>query len=743
MATSGLGQLLVNEGLLTESDRILIRTASGSQGAAFARGVIAIGLLDEEELAAFLAEKTKWRVADKDLSRESRKDAWAAIDRLLVERLEVMPLRLEGDTLLVAMVDPLDRDTIEQLRFFTGCRIKPVIATLSQIRAGLAKLLSDFKPASSHLENFLENHALSASQKIRLKQLGKELGASLVPSSHGVHGTSKASTMPKAKDSKPAELPMREGTKIGKEAGPSAGSGSKANSNKRGAEDMRDELDVDGHQSIGSKSPPKINTAASQADGDLLDDFGLDGNFEEDTSHEVESRAEDNVEASLDADLDSDLGIDLGNDAPEPVARQTKSTQRKKVRDDRTDDLFTNADDDTLIFEADEQEISAPPSTGKLSSTTTSGEDSPPPDEEATFVDDLLGGSEVGDGHDAGTADLDFVNDIPEVSPLPDTEPDLDTLAVQEISDMDDPTALAENGDDAVDSAEKLATSSGEKAPSSDDDLFDIGALASDFNSIEDSINHGKAPSKKLSETTTTGKSSSERPEGAGIEQAGPDEVFESVDDGMENQDSLDEDGDGVLTETQDHQKFASKTPAKLEPDDTLQDPLDELGLGSEDTSPNIPSLNRFMMTMSLMTDPKSAMDRAVPVLIEAGLTRGIVINLTQGQSQAILGWGISGEVIERDIHVLARFDAPEGQRWLETAPRELTLVDAQALGGPMDHYAPWVAGGQRQILSLVAPTNDSARQVAFVTGWEHKGAIDQSLQNMVADIFRKIALHL
>jgi hypothetical protein len=743
VATSDLGQLLVNEGLLTESDRILIRTASGTQGAAFARGVIAIGLLDEEELAAFLAEKTKWRVADKDLSRESRKDAWAAIDRLLVERLEVMPLRLEGDTLLVAMVDPLDRDTIEQLRFFTGCRIKPVIATLSQIRTGLAKLLSDFKPASSHLENFLENHALSASQKIRLKQLGRGSGASLVPKPQGAEGISKPSTMPQAKDFQPTDLHVHHGAKIDKVAGRSADSGSRANSDNRGPEESRDALDVNQHQSIGSNSAPKTSTAASQADGDVLDDFGLDGNFEGDSSQGGEFGVGDDAEASLGPDLDSDLDMDLGNDAPERLAEQTKATQRKKASDDLTDDLFTNADDATLIFDADEQETAPTPSAGNFGSTATLGKDSPSTREEADFGDDLLGGSDLGNGDDINAADLDFVDDIPDSSPLPDMEPDLDHQAVQEISNLDDPAGLVESGDDAVENAETSAASGGEKMLPSDDDLFDIGALASDFNSIEDSIGTEKTPSKTPNQPLTTGKSLVGKLEGEEPEQAPPIEVFEPAESEMENQVALEDAGDGITFENGDHQEFPSKTPTNMELDEILQDPLDELALGSEDTSPNIPSLNRFMMTMSLMTDPKSAMDRAVPVLIEAGLTRGIVIDLTQGQSQAILGWGISGEVIERDTHVLARFNAPEGQRWLETAPRELALVDAQALSGPMDHYAPWVAGGQRQILSLVAPTQDPGRQVAFVTGWEHKGAIDLSLQNMVADIFRKIALHL
>ncbi len=743
MATSGLGQLLVKEGLLTESDRILIRTASGTQGAAFARGVIAIGLLDEEELAAFLAEKTKWRVADKDLSRESRKDAWAAIDRLLVERLEVMPLRLEGDTLLVAMVDPLDRDTIEQLRFFTGCRIKPVIATLSQIRAGLAKLLIDFKPASSHLENFLENHALSASQKIRLKQLGKGSGASLFPMTRGADGASKASTRPYEKDSKPAEKPTENEPQIAKKAGLSSDPGSTTESYKKRPEEISDDLDLNGESLVSPNPRGTTSGAASQPEEDSLDDFGLDTDFGGEENQGEESGVGSDVEMGLDLDIDGDIGTDLGNKAPERVTGKTKSTPRQTARDNPTDNPLSDSNDDTLIFDADQQEVAEASDAADPGSTAMFDEDSLLTGEEPAAVDDLLGGSELGEGHDSDASGLDFVDDIPDAAPLLDTEPDLDSLAVQEISDMDDPASLVESGEGKVKSAETFAASERKKASTSDDDLFDIGALASDFNSIEDSINAGTKPSKTLHQTTIVGTSSLGRSKGAEPEQSSLVDVFESTDDLLENPVALKDEGDGILAESGDPRAASSNTSAKVDSDDVLQDPLDDLGLGAEETSPNIPSLNRFMMTMSLMTDPKSAMDRAVPVLIEAGLTRGIVINLTQGQSQAILGWGISGEVIERDTHVLARFDEPEGQRWLETAPHELALVDAQALSGPMDHYAPWIAGGQRQILSLVAPTNDPSRQVAFVTGWEHKGTIDLSLQNMVADIFRKIALNL
>ncbi len=169
MGSSGLGRLLVDEGLLTESDRRTIKDMSGSSASSFARGVIALGILSEEELSRFLVERTHFRLASKDLTGEVTPSASAALDSALIERLGVLPLTLEGGVLTVAVPDPLDQDVIRQLAFFTGYKIKPLVATFSQIDQGLASLVKSYAPKKSYMENFLETHADAAARMLRLK----------------------------------------------------------------------------------------------------------------------------------------------------------------------------------------------------------------------------------------------------------------------------------------------------------------------------------------------------------------------------------------------------------------------------------------------------------------------------------------------------------------------------------------------------------------------------------------------
>lgn len=153
-----LGHLLVEEGLLSEQDRKTIQEASGSAAGAFAKGILALGLLGEDELAAFVADRTQFRVAAKDIFAEIDDRALGAIDTPLLRQLEVIPLRLDSNVLAVAMIDPLDRATIHQLEFFTGCKIKPLIATLKQVRMGLARLIPGYTPEPSAFEAFMQTH---------------------------------------------------------------------------------------------------------------------------------------------------------------------------------------------------------------------------------------------------------------------------------------------------------------------------------------------------------------------------------------------------------------------------------------------------------------------------------------------------------------------------------------------------------------------------------------------------------
>ena len=139
MGASGLGALLVKEGILTEQDRQTISKTCGQNSWSFAKCILATGMLDEDELSAFLADQTKYQVAARDLLEDVDRDILQRIDGRMIARLEILPIRASMETIECAVVDPLDKGTLRQLEFFTGLQVEPIIAPITQIYEGLKK----------------------------------------------------------------------------------------------------------------------------------------------------------------------------------------------------------------------------------------------------------------------------------------------------------------------------------------------------------------------------------------------------------------------------------------------------------------------------------------------------------------------------------------------------------------------------------------------------------------------------
>lgn len=174
MGESGLSDLLMKDKLLSPDDCKMIARECGHTGAAFAKAIVAMGLFDESALAAYLFAHTHLPMIKTDIIH-TEDEAVGIIDLPLLGELEVMPVRLEGENLLVAMADPLDKEIREKLKFFTPYRVKPVIARFSTIHNSLKSYLPDFQLAPSPLETFFKNYfhnKKSGSGKRKKKVLG-------------------------------------------------------------------------------------------------------------------------------------------------------------------------------------------------------------------------------------------------------------------------------------------------------------------------------------------------------------------------------------------------------------------------------------------------------------------------------------------------------------------------------------------------------------------------------------------
>jgi len=138
VAKKRLGDILVESGLLTPED--ILKTLETKQAdQKLGDALIQNGLITETQLIEAL--EAQLGVPHVNLYK-------FPIDRSLVSVLseeeakqkEIIPIKKESNRLTVAMADPLDLFTIEELRMMTGFEIEPVIATKEEIRRTISKV---------------------------------------------------------------------------------------------------------------------------------------------------------------------------------------------------------------------------------------------------------------------------------------------------------------------------------------------------------------------------------------------------------------------------------------------------------------------------------------------------------------------------------------------------------------------------------------------------------------------------
>ncbi len=133
-----LGEILIEEGVIND---LQLATALGDQkqwGGKIGEILLRLKMMTEDDLAFALQTrlKVKW-LSLKEMTIQE------AIIKLVPEetakQFMVVPVGIKKTTLYIAMTDPTDLKTLDTLSFNLGMMIKPVIATLTDIKWAIAR----------------------------------------------------------------------------------------------------------------------------------------------------------------------------------------------------------------------------------------------------------------------------------------------------------------------------------------------------------------------------------------------------------------------------------------------------------------------------------------------------------------------------------------------------------------------------------------------------------------------------
>ena len=134
-----LGQMLVKAGVITNEQLESALNSQRDQGGRLGYNLVRMKLITEEDLNSYLARQNRIEAINID-SLKIEPEVLQLVPAKLAIRYEVIPVERVGKTLVVAMADPHNLFTIDDLRFSLGMEIEPHICASSMIQRALDKV---------------------------------------------------------------------------------------------------------------------------------------------------------------------------------------------------------------------------------------------------------------------------------------------------------------------------------------------------------------------------------------------------------------------------------------------------------------------------------------------------------------------------------------------------------------------------------------------------------------------------
>lgn len=135
---SRIGELLVREKMLSLQQLQQAQEEAKRTGKRLGATLSRLGYVKDQELTQFVAKQ--YSLPSINLAEiEIEAGVLKLVPREICEKHQVIPVRRNGPTLIVAMADPANIYAIDELKFLTQYNIEPVVASESQLEAALTR----------------------------------------------------------------------------------------------------------------------------------------------------------------------------------------------------------------------------------------------------------------------------------------------------------------------------------------------------------------------------------------------------------------------------------------------------------------------------------------------------------------------------------------------------------------------------------------------------------------------------
>jgi len=138
MKRKKLGEILLEEGLITEEQLGTALTIQKGKNKKLGKVLIELGYINDIQVAETLTKQLSLQMVDcKNYSPS--KEVLSLVPKDIAESKLVLPLELKNRNLLIAMANPLEWETIEDITFETGLKLTVAISSENNILTAIEK----------------------------------------------------------------------------------------------------------------------------------------------------------------------------------------------------------------------------------------------------------------------------------------------------------------------------------------------------------------------------------------------------------------------------------------------------------------------------------------------------------------------------------------------------------------------------------------------------------------------------
>lgn len=161
-----IGDLLVEAGVITEAQLQLALSQQRELKMRLGDVLITQGYISQQQFIEVL--EFQLGIPHVQLYRQKiEQKVIQLIPHKMAEQHSVLPLRIEGNKLILAMADPLDYFAIDEIRIFTGLRIEAVIASQEELQRAITRyygLQGSIEQIANRMQETREEEVLQTAQ---------------------------------------------------------------------------------------------------------------------------------------------------------------------------------------------------------------------------------------------------------------------------------------------------------------------------------------------------------------------------------------------------------------------------------------------------------------------------------------------------------------------------------------------------------------------------------------------------